>query len=299
MRDQAERLREMIQDVQARPQSAVIKQADLAAPAKARVITVTSGKGGVGKTNLTVNLAIALARMGQKVLIIDADLGMANVDVVLGTTAPYSIMNLLDGMVSVADIIADGPHGIKFMSGGSGMYHLANLSETELQYLISKITLFDSWADIILVDTGAGLSRNVLKFVIAADEVVLITTPEPTAITDAYAMIKAYAAHAETANLQLVVNRILDKEEGQFVVNKLLHVASRFLGTSITNLGFIYEDRNMMRAVKQQAPLLDIFPDSVSARCIEHIAYRLLYGETDRKSGGIKGFLQKFLELMR
>lgn len=294
MRDQAEKLRQMVQSAQTSYKSPIIKQPE----ARARVITVTSGKGGVGKTNFTVNLALALSSLGQKVLVIDADFGLANVDVVLGCSAPYSILNLLEDRYRLSDIVADGPRGIKFMSGGSGIYQLANLSDAQLQYIISQITLFDKWADIILVDTGAGLNRNVLNFVIAADEVVIITTPEPTAITDAYAMMKAYSQHHGRAPLNLVINRVLDMDEGQTVVDKLIKLAYRFLGIKINSLGFVYEDRNVVNAVKSQVPLLMSYPESISARCIDHIAHRLLYGENLPKPQGIKGFFNKFLEMV-
>ena len=294
MRDQAEKLRQLVQKSHSNNKSPVIKQPE----ARARVVTITSGKGGVGKTNFTVNLALALASLGQKVLVIDADLGLANVDVVLGCSAPYNMLNLLENRYKLSDIVTDGPKGIKFMSGGSGIYQLANLSDIQLQHIISQITLLDKWADIILIDTGAGLNRNVLNFVMAADEVVIITTPEPTAITDAYAMIKAYSQHHGRAPLNLVINRVLDMEEGKAVVEKLIKLAYRFLGLKVQSMGFVYEDRNVVNAVKSQVPLLMLYPETISSRCIEHIAQRLLYGENIPKPQGIKGFFNRFLEMV-
>ena len=293
MSDQAEKLRQMTLGSSI-PTSAVIKQS-----AKSRVIAVTSGKGGVGKTNFTVNLALALAALNQKVLVIDADLGMANVEVVLGCSASYNILNLLEDGLKITDIATDGPRGIKFMAGGSGIYHLANLSDAHLNYIVSQISLFDNWADFILIDTGAGLSRNVLNFVMAADEVIIITTPEPTAITDAYAMVKAYAGQKGNAPLKLVVNRIVDRDEGQMVVDKLMRVSQRFLNVAIEHLGYIYEDRNLVKAVKSQIPLLISFPEAISSRCIEDIAQCVLQGKNvQHQPSGIKGFFYKFLEYM-
>lgn len=290
MSDQAERLRQMT--LQAKiPKSPIIKQMH-----RSRVITVTSGKGGVGKTNFTVNLALALAALDQRVLIIDADLGMANVEVILGCSAQYNILNLLEDGLRITDVVAEGPRGIKFMAGGSGIYHLANLSEAHLKHIVMQISLFDNWADFILIDTGAGLSRNVLNFVMAADEVIIITTPEPTAITDAYAMMKAYKGQNGTAPLRLVVNRILDRDEGQMVVNKLMRVSQRFLDLSIDSLGYVYEDRKMVKAVKNQVPVILSSPEAISSRSIESIGQRLLYGENVQPSHGIKGFFHKFLE---
>ncbi|MCX7779288.1 MAG: MinD/ParA family protein [Negativicutes bacterium] len=294
MRDQAEKLRQLVQKSQSGHRNPIIKQPEV----RARVITITSGKGGVGKTNLTVNLALALSALGQKVLIIDADFGLANVDVVLGCSSPYSLQHLLEDKCRITDIIADGPRGIKFMSGGSGIYQLANMSDAQLSRITSQISVFDRWADIILIDTGAGLNRNVLNFVMAADEVVIITTPEPTAITDAYAMMKTYSNHRGAAPVNLVINRVLDMGEGQLVVEKLTKLAQRFLGLKIHSLGFVYEDRNILNAVKTQVPLLLSFPESISTRCIEHIAQRMLYGEIAAKPQGIKGFFTKFLDMI-
>ncbi|HWR40591.1 MAG TPA: MinD/ParA family protein [Patescibacteria group bacterium] len=294
MADQAEKLRQMTRKTAIIPKNFVVQEEE----ASTRIITITSGKGGVGKTNFTVNLALALAGQQKKVLVIDADLGMANVEVILGHSAPYSILNLLEDGLNIQDIMADGPRGIKFLSGGSGIYHLANLNDAGLQRVIQQIVSLEDWADVILIDTGAGISRNVLNFVMAADEVIIVTTPEPTAITDAYAMMKTYAGHQGTAPLKLVVNRVVEVEEGQIAVDKLIKVASRFLELSVTNLGFVYEDRNMVKAVKNQTPLLISFPDTISARCIEDIARRLLYGELVGRPKGLKSFFQKFMEML-
>lgn len=294
MRDQAEKLRQLVQNTYQTFQSPIIK----CETAKSRVIAVTSGKGGVGKTNFTVNLALAFAGLGKKVLVIDADLGTANVDVILGCSARGNILQLLED-VTVHDVIANGPLDIKFMSGGSGIYQLANLDDLQLRHIITKITAFDDWADIILIDTGAGLNRTVLNFVTAADEVIIVTTPEPTSITDAYAMMKAYAANQGRAPLRLVVNRVAETGEGQLVVDKLIKVAFRFLGLPIDSLGFVFEDRNLVKAVKSQSPVLMAFPDTISTRCIKHIAERLLNGKSIENYNGIRGFFRRFLEMVR
>jgi flagellar biosynthesis protein FlhG len=295
MWDQAEKLRKMVQSASVKNNSSVIK----ANRTNARVITVTSGKGGVGKTNFTVNLALALAKLGQRVLIIDADLGMGNVDVILGCSTPYNILHLLEGGYSLVDIITDGPLGIKFMSGGSGLYNLANLSDLQLTRIVNKITLLDDLADIILIDTGAGISKSVMNFVVAADEVIIVTTPEPTAITDAYAMVKTYVNHSGTAVLKLVINRVIEPDEGNIAADKLIKVSLKFLGLSISSLGFVYEDGNLVKAVKKQTPLLLAFPNTASARCIEQIANRLLDRASAKTTTGIKGFFNKLVGLMR
>ena len=264
-----------------------------------RIIAITSGKGGVGKTNLTVNLAIALALQGKKVLIIDADLGMANVDVVLGTSSQYSLLHLIQDGVTIHDVIAEGPYGIKYLSGGSGIEKLANLDYLELKQITEKLYQCEELADIILIDTGAGLGKNVLNFLLAADEVLLLTTPEPTAMTDAYAIMKAYSVYADIPYMRLVVNRVYDDDEGTHVFNKLIKTAERFLNLSVLPLGEIYEDRNMMKAVKAQSPLLISYPNTISAKCIKSIATNLLDGKNLVVYRGFRGFLEKFLDFLR
>ncbi|MFA6851223.1 MAG: MinD/ParA family protein [Selenomonadaceae bacterium] len=261
-----------------------------------RIIAVTSGKGGVGKTNLTVNLAIAMGMAGKRVLIIDADLGMGNVDVILGTASKYSLMNLLQEDILLEDVMLQGPYGVNYISGGSGMEHIADFSITERERLMQKLYECEKLADIILVDTGAGLGKNVLDFIVAADEVVLLTTPEPTALTDAYAVMKAYSHYAVQKNMKLIVNRVYDESESQEVVSKLKRTSDKFLQMTIDFLGYIYEDRNMMNAVKQQIPLLVSYPNTVSAKCIRAIANSLLYGKKVRVKKGWRGFLQKFID---
>ena len=290
MNDQANKLRQL-NEMAGSARSAILKPIHTSA----RVITVTSGKGGVGKTNFTVALAVAFARMGKKILVIDADLGLSNVDVILGCSPPGNLLQVMQQGYSLTDVVADGPLGIKFISGGSGMYDLANLSDVQLQFFLSQVAQFDNWADIILIDTGAGLNRMVLNFVMAADEVVVITTPEPTAVTDAYAVIKTYASHAGTSPIRLVVNRVREVAEGEGVVNKLSKVSQRFLGVPISHLGFIFEDRMVQKAVSSQVPFMIAYPDSVAARCIERIAHSLIFGEDLPASRGIRGLFQRLL----
>jgi flagellar biosynthesis protein FlhG len=265
---------------------------------RSRVIAVTSGKGGAGKTNITVNMALALAVMGQKVLIIDADLGMANVEILLGSPSKRSLLNLVEDDMTIDDIIVDGPLGIKFISGGSGVYQLANLSEEHLQKVIRHISTCDNWADIILVDTGAGITRNVIDFLVAADEIIVVTTPEPTAIADAYAVMKVYAANSGNAPVKLVINRVIDFGEGEVVAEKLIQVASKFLKLSTTSLGNVYEDRNLIKSVKSQKPVLLLHPSTISVRCIENIARRLLKVQSVSQPGGIRGFFIKLAKKM-
>ena len=290
MNDQANKLRQL-NATMGSSRSPILKPI----PTQARVITVTSGKGGVGKTNFTVALAVSFARMGKKVLIIDADLGLSNVDVVLGCTSPGNLLQVMQYGSSLEDVVSDGPLGIKFLSGGSGIYDLANLSDAQIQSFLNQVGQYDNWADMILIDTGAGLNKMVLKFVMAADEVIVITTPEPTAVADAYAVIKTYAAHAGNSPVRLVVNRVREVAEGEGVVNKLAKVSQRFLGLPLSHLGFIFEDRMVQKAVSSQVPLMIAYPESVAARCIDRIAHALVFGEDLPAPTGIRGFFQRFL----
>ncbi len=261
----------------------------------ARVIAITSGKGGVGKTNLTVNLAIAMAKIGRRVLIVDADLGMANVDVVLGTMSKHHLIHLLEPDVQLEDVLIHGPYGVNYISGGSAIERVVDFTPQERKCLMDKLAACESMADIVLVDTGAGLGRNVLDFILAADEVILVTTPEPTALTDAYAVMKAYSMNSEKKDLKIVVNRVYDESESAEVVTKLQRTSEKFLSMPLTSVGFIYEDRSVMNAVKRQQPLLSAFPDTMASRCVEMIAKNLLYGRDHKIRLGWKGFLQRLL----
>ena len=219
MADQATRLRQL---VGGSPLPEDIREERLSSPNRktpnsdnVRVIAITSGKGGVGKTNLSVNLAIALKEAGLRVLLIDADLGMANVDVVLGSLSRTHLLNLLEEGVELEDVLVHGPYGVDYISGGSGIEKAADFTFEERQRLMQKLTGCGQVADIILVDTGAGLGKNVMDFILAADEVLLVTTPEPTALTDAYAVMKAYSMYASAPSLKLVVNRVYDEAESR------------------------------------------------------------------------------------
>lgn len=292
MMDQAYKLRKLVQHKQG---GKLNRDGETAGRGKnARVIAVSSGKGGVGKTNLTVNLAIALAQQGQKVLIIDADLGMANVNLVLGSGARYNLLDLIRGEASLEEILAEGPCGIKFLSGGSGMEELANLTNSDLERILERLASCEAFADIILIDTGAGLSKNVMHFLTAADEVILITTPEPTAMTDAYAIMKA-CCHYDLSeeSLYLVINRVTDRNEGRVVTEKMVKAAERFLHLKLTFLGEIEEDRNLVKAVKMQTPLLLSYPNASAAKGIIAIAASLLHSGAPANVKGLGGFLKK------
>ena len=267
MTDQATRLRQMVgaegepapteaQPPPAAPQTAterpILSSAQAKAWADVRVVAITSGKGGVGKTNIAVNLAIALRDKGYRVLVIDADLGMANVDVMLGTSSRRHLLDLLRPEVKLDDVIVETPHGVQYISGGSGIEKALEYDRAEKLLLQQKLADCAARADVILVDTGAGLGRNVMDFILAADEVILVTTPEPTSLTDAYAVMKAYSIYAAQKNLRLVINRVYEPKESREVALKLQRAAEKFLHMPVDCLGYVFEDASVTKAVRRQ-----------------------------------------------
>jgi len=294
MKDQAQKLRELIQGSKV---GETVKMEH--APNDARLITVSSGKGGVGKTNFTVNLAICLARMGRRVSVIDADLGLANVDVVMGLVPKYTLTHVIKNQMSIADIVTTGPEGIQVISGGSGVMELVNIGSEPLQNLIESLSFLNETSDFIFVDTGAGLSQNVMSFIQAAEEVILVITPDPTAITDAYALIKNISEQGK--RIKVVVNRVESNKEGTDVFNKLSSAARKFLKVELENTGMIYEDPNVRKAVRQQTPFMVNYPNCLASKGIEQIAMSLLDAGTNRENvSGFNIFLNRlFTSLQR
>jgi flagellar biosynthesis protein FlhG len=280
MADQAERLREIIKD-------SMTKDAGLA-----RVIAVTSGKGGVGKTNFAVNLGIALSKLGSRVLLVDADLGLANVDMILGMTPKYHLGHVISGQKRIDEVILEGPAGLKVVASGSGDYRLANLTERSLENCLKHLNEVERNTDIMLIDTGAGISRNVLKFVLAAGEVVIVTTPEPTAITDAYGIIKVIASADSNTPIWVVVNMTKDVAEGEQVMERLSTVSQRFLGINLSNIGFITVDPNVSRAVKEQQPFIISHPRCAASLDVNKIAKNIL-NRSVHTGLGARGFFER------
>ncbi len=291
MKDQAEVLRRM---AHRRPAAATIQS-------QARVICVTSGKGGVGKTNISVNLALALAQLGHKVALLDADLGMANIDILLGLTPKYTLTHVLRGEKLINEIMLEGPLGIRVLAGGNGVYDLANLSQRELDLFSASLELLDEQFDFILVDTGAGIGRNVVSFALSVDEVLLVTTPETTAITDAYGMIKVIKQRRSDSSLKLVVNMAQAENDGPSVWTKLNTVVGRFLKADVEYGGGIPYDQHVSRSVNEQVPFLLAFPNCSASRGITSLAQSLA-GSTISKAApnrGIRGFLSRVYELLQ
>lgn len=288
MLDQAEKLRRLAKE----------RRVSRLRQGGCRVIAVTSGKGGVGKSNIAVNVTLALAQQGTRVVLIDADLGMANVDVLLGQHSHYDISHFLRHERSMADVITVGPFGARFLFGGTGLCELAELTDMQLQYITSQMVDLERTADLIFIDTGAGVNRAVLRFLLAADEVVVVTTPEPTAITDAYVLIKAYTMQHGDGALHLVVNRADNEDEGYAVGRKLAEVVERFLQRQVDVMGVVREDARISQAVRRQQPLLLAFPRAAAAADIAQIGVNLLARKTYTPARGLQGFLRKMWQHM-
>ncbi len=287
MADQAERLREIVRGA-----------GNKNLTNQTRVIAVTSGKGGVGKTNFSVNMGIALAKLGAKPLLVDADLGLANVDVIMGVLPPYNLGHVILGEKRITDVMINGPAGLRVIASGSGVYKLANLSEKSLEQCLLELNEIEKYADIMIIDTGAGLSKNVLKFVLAAGEVVVVTTPEPTAITDAYGLIKVVASSDPNTLIWLVVNMVKNDSEGSQVVDRLSTVSKRFLGVDLLPLGYIPYDPIIPRAVKEQQPFIISHPRSMAGQSVDQIARNLLSNGMESLHHST-GFFDRLIEKFR
>ncbi|KPU44706.1 flagellum site-determining protein YlxH [Oxobacter pfennigii] len=259
-----------------------------------RVITVASGKGGVGKTNFSVNLAIALKEQGNDVVVLDADLGLANVDVIIGVIAKSNLYDVIFSNKGINDILINGPGGIKVVPGGSGIESLAELTESQRKILSDKFSdLKDT--DILIVDTGAGISKNILGFIAVSDEVIVVTTPEPTAITDAYSLMKVTLSHLPKTRINLVVNRAMTPKQGEVTYQRLSRAVKNFLNKDVNYLGYVIDDLKVRAAVMDQIPFKVAYPSCDASKCLNTIAASLLGNEVETKStgGGIKGFINK------
>lgn len=298
MKDQAERLREIISSIKNYNED-VKKTGSLTDKPGSRVIAITSGKGGVGKTNFTVNLGIIFSQMGLRVVIIDADLGLANVDVVMGKMSKYNLSDVINSNRDILEILEEGPSGVKFVSGGSGVQELVKLDKTQLVDLLMKLGRLDEEADIILIDTGAGLSENVISFVHAAREVILVTTPEPTSITDAYALIKTITHKDKTKNIKVVVNRADNAAEAFNILDKLNVVTQKFLGVKLQKLGYILNDSCVVKAVKIQQPFVVSFSKSEASKNMNDIALTLMDNKevSTNSVSGFRTFINKLTNL--
>jgi len=284
--DQAEQLRKLV------------KQQEYPQPT-ARVITVTSGKGGVGKSSVAVNLAIQMKRLGKRVIILDADFGLANIEVMLGVRPQYNLADLMFRGKTLTEIITKGPEDIGFISGGSGIQELARMTKEQVIYLTQKLVELDSMADVIVVDTGAGIADNVLEFVTACSEVLLVATPEPTSITDAYALLKALNRRTgfsrERTSIKMISNRVGSEAEGRNLYEKMSVVVNKFLNIQPEFLGIIPQDDLISKAVMLQKPITIAYPNSPAAKALQTIAAKLCDEPEPEAKKGITGLFSDMI----
>lgn len=237
-----------------------------------RVISVTSGKGGVGKTNIVLNLCMALSKLKRRVLLLDADMGLANVDVLLGLTPKYTLEHVMAGKKSISEVMLTGPMGFHILPSGSGISELSEMSYEQQMQLFQELGKLDDRLDYLFIDTGAGISSNVLRFNASANEVLIIANPEPTSITDAYALMKLLAIKYHIRDFGLIANSVNSKAEGLGVYNTLDQVCGQFLKVNLNFLGSIPFDSAIRKTVRRQKPLLELFPQSPAAKSLTRIA---------------------------
>ncbi len=300
MHDQAGDLRKMVKNSNATTNNSNIKNSCR----NAKVITVTGAKGGSGKSNFSANLAISLANKNKRVVIIDADLGLANIEILFGIMPKRNLLNLLKGENIIEDILIDGPLGIKFISGGSGLSGLTELDRNGQMKIINAFIYLDKMFDYIIIDTGAGISNIVLNYIYSSDYSIIVTTSEPTAITDAYSLLKVLNENKDKnseVNIGIVVNKAENFAEAQKSFDKLNLVSDKFLNMELKNLGYINYDSNLVKAVKKQVPITILNPKSPYAVCINGITNRVLEMDENKiyeaeQLVGAKRFLAKLLK---
>ncbi len=278
--DQASKLRQMVRQ-------------DGAPPARrARVIAVTSGKGGVGKSNLSVSLSLAAASMGRDVVLIDCDLGLANVDVLLDLQVRHNLSHLLTGEVSLNDVLVPAPGGLRVLPGAAGVSQMADLTDPEQRVLLGALEQLVTTTELIVLDTGAGISRRVVEFCLASGEVVVVTTPEPTAIADAYAMIKVLGQADPGLKVWLVVNMANHRGEAEQILERITLLTRRFMGLEVERGGYVLSDPRVPHAVRRRLPFSLAYPSCSASVCVGEIARNLGFART-RDGGGGESFLRR------
>jgi flagellar biosynthesis protein FlhG len=241
----------------------------------ARVVAIASGKGGVGKTNIAVNLSLCLARRGLRVALVDADLGMANADVVMNVQSHFDLSHVVRGQRTIDEVAVSVERGLRLVAGASGLACVADLDSFARQELVRELGRLEDQSDIVILDCGAGISQNVLAFAHSADELLIVTTPEPTALTDAYALIKVLSRAPSPPPMGLIVNQAISAREGRQVAQRVASVAARFLGVSLTNAGMVLQDRHVPLAVRQRIPFIVKYPGCPASTCLTALAERV------------------------
>lgn len=288
MLDQAANLRKLIEQ---RQEGKVEK-----AKNGARIITITSGKGGVGKSNLVVNLGISLQKQGYKVMIFDADVGMGNDDVLMGYIPKYDIYDVIFKNMKISEALIEGPFGIKLLPGGNGFSKIDEISDSQREEFINKLRELED-LDFLLMDTGAGINRDVLAFVACSQELILITTPEPTSLTDAYSLLKAVRHFKLKNKAYVVVNKSFNLKEALSTYERFKSTVAKFLNMELNYLGHIPEDRKLTEAVRKQEPVVISAPYSESSKAIEKIAEKIIGTNTSMDSVSVKGLFKKLFSI--
>jgi len=282
MNDQASRLRQLLNRVNISNKGT-------------SVITVTSGKGGVGKSTFVANFAIELSKKGFKVLIIDADFGLSNIDIIFGMNPPFNLHHVITGQKTISEIIAKGPFNIGVISGGSGVYDLLRLESEQLKVLVSSLLKLENMADIIIFDTGAGISENILSLIKSSNETIIVITPEPTSLIDAYAMLKTVSLVDNSSRVRMVINKVESEKEAKETLHNFINVVKNYLKINIEELGFIMNDNNVIKSVKEQNPFVISYSASTASKNMENIVdtYLDISSNTNEKAG-----IKRFLELL-
>lgn len=293
--DQAAGLRKLVNMETTVPPESVVQETLRSTPL--RVISVTSGKGGVGKTSITANLAVAFHKLNKRVLILDADLGLANMDIMLGINPKYTIGNVLSGEKSLEDVIVTTPAGFKLLPGASGMQELTELGEDQKRFLLNELDAINEDFDIILIDTSAGISSNVMYFNFAAMERLVVLTNEPTSLTDAYALIKVLTNKYNQKRFKVLINLVQDAAEADRIFRSLSIAVDKYLQSpSLDYIGWIPYDKMVPKAIRRQKPLVETHPDAPASKSIIALAERILYKEEELNfEGDIKFFWRRLL----
>lgn len=260
----------------------------------AKVVAVTSGKGGVGKSTFISNLAVAIAQEDKKVSIIDADLGTANLDILLNVNAEHNLGDVITGDKALIEVVKEGPEGVILVPGGSGFQELTKLKDEQFSWLISSFNQLDEYSDLILIDTAAGVSENVTNFLLAADEIIVVTTPEPHSIIDAYSIIKVVSNLEKDIEIKLVVNKANNKREAKEVVEKMKRVVKEYIGLDIKYIGHVLRDSTVLKSIKNKEVLISSYPNSKASKKIKQIAVKNFLDQEEQEPGGLKGFINKF-----
>ncbi|WP_404351509.1 MinD/ParA family protein [Sutcliffiella horikoshii] len=291
MNDQARALREQVK------KSKESSQEDATLRQEARAVAVMSGKGGVGKSNFSLNFSLSLQKKGYNVLLFDMDIGMANIDILLGVTQRYSILHLFERNLSLEEIVQKGPEGLSYIAGGSGLKDIFHFDEQKRNQFLSQLQRLSIQYDYIIFDMGAGITSESLQLILSCNEIILISTCEPTAMTDAYSAMKFIHNHDQKIPFQLVVNRAISAKHAMNTAVRLQSVSQKFLNRSLSHLGSLPDDKNVTLAVMEQTPFVLRFPNSHVSRAVQDIASNYLLGHDTTATKKTNSFIHKLRRL--